>query len=160
MELLNPLGKYNWLIPSTDKEKFWRISLPLGENTPDSHNKTVWTCSYGWLLVSQEKQATESYRSYQFYVWKPKPSKVIDLPPLDLKPEQRICAATFLSPPDNPGSTVLLFDDVLRYFIFYKFGDKEWTKRWFGKEMDDIGDESFIYNNYVANCDENYMLQL
>ncbi|XVF87405.1 hypothetical protein PTKIN_Ptkin18bG0117700 [Pterospermum kingtungense] len=108
MEPRNPLGKFNWLIPSTDIEKFW--PLPLGENIPDSHNKTVWTCSYGWLLVSQEKQATESYRSYQFSVWKPehsKPesSKLIDLPPLVLKPEQRICAATFLSPPDNPEET-------------------------------------------------------
>ncbi|XVF87403.1 hypothetical protein PTKIN_Ptkin18bG0117500 [Pterospermum kingtungense] len=151
----NLLGKYNWLISSGDKEKFWHISMPLDESIPNSHKKTVWTCSYGWLLVSQEKQAkaNESYRSYQFCVWEPESSKVIDLPPLKLNPKQRICAATLLSPPDNPGSTVLLFDDVLRYFIFYKFSDKQWTKRWFGKEMEDIGDESFINKNYIAHCD-------
>ncbi|XVF77392.1 hypothetical protein PTKIN_Ptkin14bG0039300 [Pterospermum kingtungense] len=150
----NPLGKHNWVIPTTDKEKFFHISLPLDKSIipKNSHKKTVLTCRYGWLLISQETQATKSYRSYQFSLWNPNPkkaeaeesSKVIDLPPLNLKPNQRIKAGTLLSPPSDPGSMVLLLDHVLRYFIIYKFDNKQWTKRWFSEE---------INQNYIAHCD-------
>lgn len=152
MKSSNPLGKYNWLIPSKDKEKFYHISLPLDKSLPTSHKKTVLTCRYEWLLISQE-HAAESYRSYQFSLWKPESSKLIQLPPLNLKPNQIIQAGTLLSSPDNPGCTVLLFEQVCRYFIFFKFGDKQWMERWFDKEMRDIGDESFISKKFIAHCD-------
>ncbi|XVF03876.1 hypothetical protein REPUB_Repub05bG0030700 [Reevesia pubescens] len=100
----NPLGTYHRLLSSTDKENFWDISLPL-DDSPDHQsipNSTVWASSFGWLLISQEEEHSESCNSYQFSVWNPESTKVIKLPLLNLKPNQKIRAGTLLSPPGNP----------------------------------------------------------
>ncbi|XVF77448.1 hypothetical protein PTKIN_Ptkin14bG0044000 [Pterospermum kingtungense] len=150
----NPLGRYNRLVPSTDKEKFWQIEF---EYPPYSKYKSVWTCNYGWLLISQGKYDAESC-IYQFVIWKPESSEVINLPPLNLKSKQIIVAGTLLSPPGNPGSMVILFEEYLRYIIYYSFDDKQWTKRWFGKEIANIGHvkddpQDIIFPQGITYCD-------
>lgn len=146
---INPLGENNRIVV-THKDKFWNL---LEESIPNSQ-KTVWNCNYGWLVISEKQHATESCMRYQFSVWKPESLEMIKLPPLDLKPKQIIGAGTLLSPPEDPGSMILLFEDSFRYFICYKFGDKRWTKRWLGKEIVNIGHyEPFDGLNYFTHCD-------
>ncbi|XVF77492.1 hypothetical protein PTKIN_Ptkin14bG0048700 [Pterospermum kingtungense] len=150
----NPLGRYNRLVPSTDKEKFWQIEY---EYRPYSKHKTVWTCNYGWLLISQAKQEAQSC-IYQFVIWKLESSEVINLPALNLKPNQIIVAGILLSPPGNPGSMVILYEENLHYIICYSFDDKQWTKRWFGKEIADIGHDKdepgdTISQQCITYCD-------
>ncbi|XVF77485.1 hypothetical protein PTKIN_Ptkin14bG0048000 [Pterospermum kingtungense] len=150
----NPLGRYNRLVPSTDTEKFWQIEY---EYCPYSKYKTVWTCNYGCILISQRKYDAERC-IYQLVIWKPESSKVINLPPLNLKPKQIIVAGALLSPPGNPGSMVMLFEEYLRYIICYSFDDKQWTKRWIGKEIADIGHvkddtEDIISQQCITYCD-------
>ncbi|XVF77461.1 hypothetical protein PTKIN_Ptkin14bG0045800 [Pterospermum kingtungense] len=149
----NPLGRYNWLVPSMDTEKFWHIRL---EDKSILQYKTVWTSNYGWILISQSEEDDESCRSYQFSIWNPKSSEVINLPPLNLKPKQIIGTGTLLSPPGKPGSMVILFEDYLRYIIYYRFGDKQWTKTWVGKEIADIGHRDArdgICNRSITHCE-------
>ncbi|EOY12366.1 Uncharacterized protein TCM_030890 [Theobroma cacao] len=55
-------------------------------------------------------------------------SELISLPPLDLKPDQRITTGSLLSPPGNPGSMVLEFEEIVKSFIFCELGDKKWTE--------------------------------
>ncbi|XVF77460.1 hypothetical protein PTKIN_Ptkin14bG0045700 [Pterospermum kingtungense] len=71
-----------------------------------------------------------------------------------------IGAGTLLSPPGNPGCMVILFEDYGRYVIYYRFSDKQWTQRWIGKEILDIGHEDdvedSIYQESITYCEREF----
>ncbi|XVF77455.1 hypothetical protein PTKIN_Ptkin14bG0045000 [Pterospermum kingtungense] len=154
----NPVGTNNRLVTLTDKEKLWQLEC-ADKSIPYSKYKTVWTCNFGWLLISHEQVHTKSCISYQFSLWKPKPEseseslEVINLPPLKLKPKQTIVAGNLLSPPGNPGSImVILFEENLGYIIYYRFGDRQWSSIWFRKEIADY-DEDAIEQCSITYCE-------
>ncbi|XVF77451.1 hypothetical protein PTKIN_Ptkin14bG0044500 [Pterospermum kingtungense] len=169
----NPVGKNNRLVTLTDKEKLWQLEC-ADKSIPYSKYKTVWTCNFGWLLISHEQEHAKSCISYQFSLWKPKLEseseslEVINLPPLKLKPKRTIVAGNLLSPPGNPGSImVILFEEEnLGYIIYYRFGDRQWSRRWFRKEIahydeDSIEQCSITYCEgklYAATVEKGYLM--
>ncbi|OMO92871.1 hypothetical protein COLO4_17231 [Corchorus olitorius] len=132
------------------------------QSIPNLKNRKVWCCNNGWILISGEKRGKLGTSYDQFCVWKPECSKVIDLPPLYLKPNMRINAAIIIVSPncddEESGWTVLLFEHVLRYFISYRFGDGKWIHQLVGSKVSTISggdDRDLIRMSYLAHCNEN-----
>ncbi|WRX29320.1 hypothetical protein QQP08_021807 [Theobroma cacao] len=140
--LLETLGSCPWLVfPHCEDgchRTFCSMARPFktyGKSSPKLRINGVLGYSHGWLIISDETIKKPTVRREFISLWNPASSEYISLPPLDLKPDQRIITGSLLSPPGNPGSMVLVFERIVKSFIFCKIGDKEWTQIP-AKEMD------------------------
>ncbi|XVF70671.1 hypothetical protein PTKIN_Ptkin11bG0181200 [Pterospermum kingtungense] len=165
--LSEPLAScYPWLVlphcEDESRQTFCSISKPfksIVKSTSKFGIKQVLGHSYGWLIISRKAIVKPAIRHEFISLWNPVSSESINLPPLDLNPDQEIFAASLLSPPGNPDSVVLVFDHIVESFIFCKIGDKNWTTipaNETGMEMEIIDDEPSHYNRFLDCCPVNY----
>ncbi|XVF70663.1 hypothetical protein PTKIN_Ptkin11bG0180400 [Pterospermum kingtungense] len=157
---------YPWLVfPHWEDEShqtFSSISRPFNsyvKSSSKSRIKEVLGHSYGWLIISRKTITKPTIRQEFIFLWNPASSKSIKLPPLDLKPDQRISSASLLSPPGNPDSVVLVFEKIVKSFIFCKIGDENWTKipaKETDAKMQIIDEEPSNRNRSISCCPVNY----
>ncbi|XVE80383.1 hypothetical protein DITRI_Ditri14bG0135400 [Diplodiscus trichospermus] len=134
LEKLGP--HYPWLVfprceDHQSRTTFCSMSQPFntyGKGTSKFRIRKILGHSHGWLIVSRKTiKKSATWREFLLLL-NPVSSESIDLPPLDLKPDQEISTASLLSPPGNPSSLVLVLQRKVVSFTFCKIGDKIWTK--------------------------------
>ncbi|WRX29319.1 hypothetical protein QQP08_021806 [Theobroma cacao] len=163
---LKTLESCPWLVfphcEDDTRQTFCSMSQPFktyGKSIPKLWINGVLGHSYGWLIISNKTITKCTIRREFILLWNPVSSEFIKLPPLDLKPDQRITTGSLLSPPDNPGSMVLVFENIVKSFIFCKLGDKMWTQipaEEMDTEMQIIDDEPSASNRLLYSSPVNY----
>ncbi|XVF03878.1 hypothetical protein REPUB_Repub05bG0031000 [Reevesia pubescens] len=158
--LVKTLGSnYPWLVfpryEDVSRQTFCSMSQPFksyGKSTSKFRINRILGHSYGWLIISSKTIKKPTIQREFIFLWNPVSSESINLPPLDLRPDQEISNGSLLSPPCNPGSMVLVFESIVKSFIFCKLGDKKWPK----KPANETDMETQIIDDETSRC--NFLL--
>ncbi|GKU86595.1 hypothetical protein SLEP1_g1102 [Rubroshorea leprosula] len=80
-------------------------------------------------------------RKHRYSLWNPMTDVSIHLPPLSLKPHQKILNCILSSPPGSRDSMLILFETKTPSFIFCRIGDDE---KWKKQQIDDYFRKFYI----------------
>ncbi|KAJ0670612.1 hypothetical protein HanOQP8_Chr13g0476521 [Helianthus annuus] len=152
-------GKHVWLVAQTLEAEdmigdqiFFSIHDPLSQyrcRVPELVGRRIRGCFHGWVIMSNHPY------NVMWSLWNPLTSKLTRLPPLNHE-DGDISECCLPSPPDDPGSILLLTRKVKPTFVFCRLDRKRkrlrWTEMSYAKQLKNItGEDGSVHSLTCCN---------